>query len=124
LSRQLFQSGTSALAWKSHRNSDKEECFVMVARKKITESPPRMDHAERRSQPRRRVLKGAIIRFNKGYGAFECVVRNLSENGAKLTFGDTSAVPAVFELKIAGDQQMHEAHVRWRSPDSVGVSFA
>jgi DeoR/GlpR family transcriptional regulator of sugar metabolism len=61
-----------------------------------------MDHAERRSQKRHRVLKGAIIRFNKGYGAFECVVRNLSENGAKLTFGETSAVPAAFELKIAG----------------------
>jgi hypothetical protein len=96
----------------------------MAASRKVTESPLETDRAERRSQPRRRVLKGAIIRFNRGYGAFECVVRNLSENGAKLTFGETSAVPAAFELKIAGDEQIHEAHVRWRSPDSVGVSFA
>jgi hypothetical protein len=96
----------------------------MAARKKVSESSSGMDHAERRSQRRHRVLKGAIIRFNKGYGAFECVVRNLSENGAKLTFGETSAIPAAFELKIAGDERMREAHVRWRSPDSIGVSFA
>lgn len=96
----------------------------MAARKKFSESSSGMNHAERRSQPRHRVLKGAIIRFNKGYGAFECVVRNLSENGAKLTFGETSAVPAAFELKIAGDERMREAHIRWRSLDSVGVSFA
>jgi hypothetical protein len=96
----------------------------MAVRKKISKSSPDMNHAERRSQPRRRVLKGAIIRFNKGYGAFECVVRNLSENGAKLTFGETSAVPAAFELKIAGDERMREARVRWRSPDSVGVFLA
>jgi hypothetical protein len=102
----------------------KEECFVMAARKKVSESSSDMNYAERRSQPRHRVLKGAIIRFNKGYGAFECVVRNLSENGAKLTFGETSAVPVAFELKTAGDEQIHEARVRWRSPDSVGVSFA
>ena len=96
----------------------------MAASRKVTESPLGLDRAERRTQPRRRVLKGAIIRFNKGYGAFECVVRSLSENGAKLTFGETSAVPAAFELKIAGDERVREARVQWRSADSVGVSFA
>jgi len=79
---------------------------------------------DRRSRQRHRVLKGAIIRFNNGYGAFECVVRNLSENGAKLTFGETSAVPAAFELKIAGEEEKRQARVRWRSSESVGVSFA
>jgi len=112
------------LARKSHLDPEDQECFTMATGKKITESLPETDHAERRSQQRRRVLKGATIRFNKGYGAFECVVRNLSENGAKLTFGETSAVPAAFELKIAAEERMREARVRWRSPDSVSVSFA
>ena len=80
--------------------------------------------AERRSRPRRRVLKGAIIHFNKGYGALECVVRNLSENGARLAFGETTAVPPAFDLKIAGDETVRSANVRWRTPDSVGVSLA
>lgn len=96
----------------------------MAISRKVTGNMPGNTCTERRSQTRRRVLKGAIIRFNKGYGAFECVVRNFSENGAKLTFGETSAVPAAFELKIAGDERTREAHVRWRSSDSVGVSFA
>lgn len=96
----------------------------MATGKKIAESLPGTDHDERRSQPRRRVLKGAIVRFNRGYGAFECVVRNLSENGAKLTFGETSAVPAAFELKIAGEDRIRDARVRWRTQDSIGVSFA
>lgn len=95
----------------------------MAAREKASHSLPDIDHAERRSQPRQRVLKGAIIRFNRGYGAFECVVRNISESGAKLTFGETSAVPAAFELKMAGDIHAREARIRWRSPDSIGVSF-
>lgn len=81
-------------------------------------------HAERRSEPRHRVLKGAIIRFNSGYGAFECVVRNLSENGARLAFAETSAVPATFELKMAGNERTRQARVRWRTLDSVGVSLA
>jgi hypothetical protein len=96
----------------------------MTTRKQISDGAPDMERTERRLQPRRRVLKGAIIRFNNGYGAFECVVRNLSESGAKLSFGETSAVPASFELKIAGDEQTRPARVRWRSPDSIGVSFA
>jgi hypothetical protein len=70
------------------------------------------------------VLKGAIIYFNKGYGALECVVRNRSENGARLAFGETTAVPPAFDLKIAGSDAVCAASVRWRTPDSVGVSLA
>jgi hypothetical protein len=81
-------------------------------------------NAERRSTPRQRVLKGAIIHFNKGYGALECVVRNLSENGARLAFGETTAVPPAFDLKIAGSDTVRAASVRWRTPDAVGVSLA
>jgi hypothetical protein len=96
----------------------------MAGRKSAPGASSEGGKAERRAQPRQRVLKGAIIRFNKGYGALECVVRNLSENGAKLTFGETTAVPKAFELKIAGDETLRQAELRWRAPDCVGVSFA
>lgn len=79
--------------------------------------------SERRTSPRRRTLQGAIIRFNRGYGALECVVRNRSEDGARLAFGDTTAVPASFELKIAGESVARTARVRWRSISAVGVAF-
>ena len=79
--------------------------------------------SERRTRSRHRVLKGAIIRFNKGYGALECVVRNFSENGAKLAFGDTTGVPNRFELKVAGEGQTRDAELRWRLPQAVGIAF-
>jgi hypothetical protein len=78
--------------------------------------------AERRAEPRRRVLKGATLRFNRGYGALECVVRNESKKGALLAFGETTAVPTSFELRIAGQDQPRHAQVRWRTLICVGVA--
>lgn len=79
--------------------------------------------AERRAEPRRRVLKGATLRFNRGYGALECVVRNESKKGALLAFGETTAVPTSFELRIAGQDQPRHAQVRWRTLICVGVAL-
>lgn len=78
---------------------------------------------DRRAERRRRVLKGAILSFNKGYGALECAVRNLSPKGALLVFGDAAAVPAVFDLRVSGHEVVHKARVRWRNLTSVGVEF-
>jgi len=79
--------------------------------------------AERRTTPRRRVLKGARLSFNKGYGALECTVRNESGTGALLVFGETAAVPASFDLTISGSDGLRPARVRWRTPTLVGVEF-
>lgn len=78
----------------------------------------------RRCEGRRRVLQGGRLRFNGGYGAMECVVRNRSEHGARLSFGDTAGVPPSFELFIADRNEPFFAHVCWRSPTQVGVRFA
>ena len=78
---------------------------------------------ERRTALRSRVLKGATLTFNRGYGAFECLVRNVSERGAKLSFGETSAVPGAFDLIIRGDSAARFAHVRWRTLTDLGVEF-
>jgi hypothetical protein len=79
--------------------------------------------AERRAAVRRRVLKGATLSFNKGYGALECVVRNESHNGALLAFGETSAVPPAFDLTMKGSDLTRAAQVRWRTMTHVGVEF-
>lgn len=81
------------------------------------------DGLERRAVPRRRVLLGASLTFNRGYGAFECVIRNESSTGAHLQFGDTSAVPRTFELRRNGDPVSREATVRWRRPTELGIEF-
>jgi hypothetical protein len=78
---------------------------------------------ERRYSQRRRVLKGATLSFNRGYSAFECVVRNQSDGGARLSLAETFALPATFRLAIAGESQIHTALVIWRGPDQVGVKL-
>src|SRR5690606_42159974 len=55
---------------------------------------------ERRGAHRQRIFKGGVLRFNRGYGALECVVRDVSERGALLVFGDTAAVPSQFDLRV------------------------
>jgi hypothetical protein len=77
--------------------------------------------AERRNALRRRVLKGATLSFNRGYSAFECVVRNRSDGGARLSLAETFALPMTFRLTISGETETHTAHVVWRGLDQVGV---
>jgi len=77
--------------------------------------------AERRSEMRRRAFKAASLSFNKGFGALECIARNLSGNGVKLVFGDTLAAPARFSLRVSGDADWREAEMRWRGPREAGV---
>ncbi len=77
---------------------------------------------ERRTGVRQRVLKGATLAFNKGYGALEGVVRNESTRGALLHLGDTAAVPGTFSLTVKG-AEARMARVKWRDPLRVGVEF-
>jgi hypothetical protein len=79
--------------------------------------------ADRRAALRRRVLKGATLSFNSGYSSFECVLRNESDGGARLSLAETFALPKTFHLAIAGDSSVRTAHVVWRGVDQLGVRF-
>jgi hypothetical protein len=79
--------------------------------------------SERRAALRRRVLKGATLTFNRGFSAFECVVRNQSAEGALLSLVETFSLPAQFEVLITGDDTLRRARVRWRSMNALGVKF-
>ena len=80
-------------------------------------------NVERRASQRRRVLKGATLTFNRGYSAFECVVRNQSESGARLSLAETFAIPTTFRLAISGEPDAHVAQVVWRKTDEMGVTY-
>ncbi|MBO6716767.1 MAG: PilZ domain-containing protein [Rhizobiaceae bacterium] len=79
---------------------------------------------ERRGAPRRRVLKGGTLRYNRGYAALECIVRNLSDTGARLAFGETAAVPSEFDFWLAGSETPVRAAIRWRGLEDVGIEFS
>lgn len=78
---------------------------------------------ERRNEHRRRILKGATIKFNNGFGNLECVIRNLTSNGARVSMGQTNGIPSRLQLHISGERTPVEALVRWRSPRDIGLSF-
>jgi hypothetical protein len=78
---------------------------------------------ERRAVRRHKVFKGAKLRFNGGYGALDCIVRNLSDNGARLVFGDIAAVPSSFDFRLSGAEASVPAVVRWRGVEDVGIEF-
>jgi hypothetical protein len=79
--------------------------------------------AERRGAIRRRVLKGVVLSFNHGFSSFEGVMRNQSERGGKLSFGEALSLPSMFEVRIAGEEKPRTARVRWRSMTVLGVEF-
>jgi hypothetical protein len=77
---------------------------------------------QQRARPRRRVLKGGKIVFHKGYSVIDCLVRDLSEAGARLKLGDVVGVPAEFILRVAGAPD-RACRVIWRSAEEIGVEF-
>jgi PilZ domain-containing protein len=66
---------------------------------------------DRRSSPRTKTLKGAQI-FRPAGNAVKCIVRNLSETGAKIEVH--SPIPATFDLVFDSDQTRKSCRVVWR----------
>jgi hypothetical protein len=81
-----------------------------------------MDDSERRAAPRKRTLKGGRIAFNAGQSTIECVIRNLSETGAKLHVSSVIGIPPTFELLLS-DNSRRKCRVVWRSLQEMGVTF-
>lgn len=76
---------------------------------------------ERRVSTRHKTLKsGRIIFENRCF--VECVIRNLSQDGAKLQIEPLLAVPETFTL-IFLDGTKRRCQVKWRKGIHVGVQF-
>jgi hypothetical protein len=82
----------------------------------------KLERPERRGARRHRVLKGGVLTFG-GIGAFEAIVRNLSDKGAMLSFGDATGVPKNFDLAISGEGAKRQAQLRWRLINLIGIEF-
>ena len=77
---------------------------------------------ERRSNPRRRVLKAGRIAFGRA-GGFDCMIRNLSDKGACLEVENLVGVPDSFTLVIDHDHMRQPCHIIWRKEKRIGVAF-
>ncbi len=78
---------------------------------------------ERRALPRNKTFLKGIILFNNRKSSADCLIRDLTDHGARLMFSSAIITPDVIELQIPNKDQILPAHIRWRKGDEAGVVF-
>ena len=81
-----------------------------------------MGTEQRRSTRKRTFLKGKIL-FNAGASSIDCLVRDLSDEGARIELSETSTLPEVFDLHIPQRDATYRSTLRWRHDGLIGVTF-
>src|SRR3954451_11179854 len=79
--------------------------------------------SDRRVALRMRTLIAARIVFNNGQSTLDCVIRNLSDKGAKLTVSAAVTLPECFDLIISQKSVTRRGRIAWRRGEEVGVRF-
>ena len=79
---------------------------------------------ERRSRARHKSFLEGHIYFNEGRSCLDCLVRNFSSQGAKLTVSNLTALPELIEVNIPKKKKSYPAKILWRRDDAIGVSFS
>jgi len=79
--------------------------------------------ADTRLAPRRNTSIPALIVFDGGRRRMNCIIRNLSDRGAKLEVEKVVGVPNSFDLFARGIDP-HACRVVWRALRELGVQFA
>lgn len=77
-----------------------------------------------RRSPRRRAFMRATIFHPSQAGHLDCVVRNLSQDGALLELPRARELPLVFSLRLEGESKLRFCHVAWHSDNRLGVEFS
>ena len=86
------------------------------------EEPQEVDRTERRRGGRRNVQQAGQIRVEESDRAMECMIVNLSDDGAALKPVDPPSCPSQFELEISAGT-IRRCEVSWRYRNKVGVHF-
>jgi len=78
---------------------------------------------DRRTSTRQRSFLQGRIYFNNRRSSIDCLLRDYSETGARVTLSEAVTVPEAMELYIPNKELVHRARVEWRSGNEMGVSF-
>ena len=79
--------------------------------------------SERRGSRRSKSFLRGFIYVSRKRGALACLIRDLSEKGARIIFSDTVTLPDLVELYIPQREQTLRARVQWRRNDEIGLAF-
>jgi hypothetical protein len=85
--------------------------------------PEPINMEERRHTPRHRTFLQGRVFYNNRRQSADCIIRELTDEGARLSFTDTVALPHAFELHIPNRDQTLRVETAWNHGTDVGVSF-
>jgi hypothetical protein len=77
---------------------------------------------ERRKRGRARVLKNAKLVLGTS-SVVDCIVRNLTNTGARIEVPNTTALPENLVLTFDGGRSMRSCRLVWRTLDETGLEF-
>lgn len=78
---------------------------------------------DKRGAHRLRVLKQGRVVFNRGFSVLDCVIRDVSETGARIECEHAADIPRHFDLLFVADRMMVPCQMRWRRVPLVGAEF-
>ncbi len=64
-----------------------------------------------------------FVYFDKRRGAMSCLVRDLSEQGARIILSEAVTIPDNVNLHIPQREETLRARVQWRRGDEIGLVF-
>lgn len=76
-----------------------------------------------RRWPRLKTFLRGTIYYNNRLSSVDCVVRDISEGGARLVVSEAAMVPDNFELHIPQKERAYLTDVRWRRGEEMGLQF-
>jgi PilZ domain len=79
--------------------------------------------SERRRLQRSRVYLGASIAYDNRRATLDCVVRNLTAEGAMIATANSASVPEVFNLLVPAKSLSFLGRAVWRTEERMGVKF-
>ena len=78
---------------------------------------------ERRALIRHKTFIKGRIYFNNRLSSMDCIVRDVTEKGARLQVSESVVLPDTFELYLPNKDEHFRAQAQWRKGDQLGVSW-
>ena len=78
---------------------------------------------ERRGSRRSKSFLRGLVHISRKRGGLACLVRDLSDKGARIIFSDIVMLPDVVDLNIPQRDLTLRARVQWRRNHEIGLAF-
>lgn len=84
----------------------------------IPTSRPKIERAQRY-----RVLNGGKLIVNDGQSVIDCVIRDMSEGGARVRITIPTMLPKQLEMLVVKNNMLYPVEVRWNRNSEAGLQF-